>query len=412
MRGRRLDIAIAVAAAAFQVAATYGASRHQTPERGYDAGAVVLLAASGLVVAFRRRWPSATLLAAFALTLTYWTIGYPRGPVFVGLIIAFVTAIWLGRRRVAIAVAVAGAVGFPWLGPLIGTADHNPDTGAQIAVVTWLVALATFAELLRAHRVRRAEAVRRREAEAQRQADEERMRIARELHDVLAHNISLINVQSGVALHLIDERPEQARVALEAIKQASKEALGELRHVLGVLRGADESPPRAPGGLDGLDDLVERAEAAGLRLRIERTGEPRDVPAAVDLAAFRIVQEAVTNTLRHAGASSSVVRLGYGPDDLTVSVDDDGRTGVVPAPGSEGSGSGIAGMRERVATLGGELRAGPRPGGGFRVEARLPLGTADGAPPVPGETEPAGRDAEHAARRADEPAPAPTGAGE
>jgi signal transduction histidine kinase len=375
MRVRRIDVVLAVVVAAFQTGATYGAGLHQDPVREYDVFAALLLASAGLVLVFRARWPSATLIGAFVPTLAYWSIGYPRGPAFAGLIVAFATAIWAGRRRAAAAVAVVGVVAFPWLGPLLGR-GHNPDIPDQIAVVTWLVGLSTASELLRARRVRRTEALRLREAESRRQADEERMRIARELHDVLAHNISLINVQSGVALHLMDQQPEQARVALEAIKQASKEALGELRHVLGLLRGADESAPRAPGGLDGLDDLVARAWTAGLLVRVERTGSPHELPAAVDLAAFRIVQEAVTNTLRHAGAGpvTSVVHLDLAPDTLSIRVDDDGRGAAGAARHSDGSGTGLAGMRERVATLGGELRVGPRPGGGFRVEARLPLG--------------------------------------
>jgi signal transduction histidine kinase len=404
---RLRDVALAVGVAAFQVGATYGAGRHQHPTRGYDVFAGILLAAAGLALLFRTRWPSATLVATFVLTLGYWSIGYPRGPIFLGLVIAYVNALWTGHRRVAFAVAVAGVVGFPWLGPALGR-GHGTDLGGQIAVITWLVGLTTFSELARARRTRRAETVRQRAAEAQRQADEERLRIARELHDVLAHNISLMSVQSGVALHLMDERPEQARVALEAIRHASKEALGELRHVLAVLRG-DESAPRAPGGLDGLDALVARAWTAGLRVQVERTGEPRPVPAAVDLAAFRIVQEAVTNTLRHAGpgATTSVVRLGYGPDALTVQVDDDGRAPAATLPGTgDGTGSGLVGMRDRAATLGGELHAGPRAGGGFRVEARLPLPPEDAAPddavagseaaPVPEDPLGPGRAAEHA----------------
>jgi signal transduction histidine kinase len=377
MRARRIDIVLAVVVAAIQTGATYGAGTHQDPVREYDVFAALLLAAAGLVLVFRLRWPSATLVGAFVATLAYWSIGYPRGPAFLGLIVAFATAIWAGRRRAAAAVAVAGVVAFPWLGPLLGR-GNDPDLGDQIAVLTWLIGLSTASELLRARKVRRTEAQRLREAEAQRQADEERMRIARELHDVLAHNISLINVQSGVALHLMDQQPEQARVALEAIKHASKEALGELRHVLGLLRGADEAAPRAPGGLDGLDGLVERAWTAGLVVRVERTGSRRELPAAVDLAAYRIVQEAVTNTLRHAGAGpvTSVVHLDFSPDALAIRVDDDGRGATGATGHSGGSGTGLAGMRERVATLGGELRTGPRPGGGFRVEARLPLGDA------------------------------------
>jgi signal transduction histidine kinase len=185
-----------------------------------------------------------------------------------------------------------------------------------------------------------------------------------------------MNVQAGVALHLMDERPEQARTALSAIKQASNEALSELRSVLEILRQGNEEPPRAPAsGLARLDDLVARTEAAGLRVTKEIRGAPKAVPAEVDLAAFRIVQEALTNVTRHAGADHATVRIGYAERDITVQVDDDGNG--TPVTRSTGGGRGIRGMRERVASLGGELEAGAKPGGGFRIKARLPLSTDD-----------------------------------
>jgi signal transduction histidine kinase len=204
--------------------------------------------------------------------------------------------------------------------------------------------------------------------EARRRAGEERMRIARELHDVLAHNISLINVQAGVALHLMDEQPGQSRTALQAIKQASNDALGELRSVLDVLRQGEEQPPRSPAtGLAQLGSLVAGVQATGLEVRTRVEGVPRPLPAGTDLAAFRIVQESLTNVTRHAGPATATVLVRYGDRELTVQVDDDGR-----GPGASGPGNGIRGMRERVAALDGELTAGPRPGGGFRVEAHLP----------------------------------------
>jgi signal transduction histidine kinase len=221
------------------------------------------------------------------------------------------------------------------------------------------------------------EAARTRAEEDRRRAGEERLRIARELHDVLAHNISLINVQAGVALHLMDEQPGQSRTALVAIKQASNDALRELRSVLDILRQGSDAPRSPTSGLDSLDGLVANAAAAGLEVRSRVEGTPRPLPAGVDLAAFRIVQEALTNVTRHAGRpATATVLVAYGDHDLTVQVDDDGE-GVDRAH-PNGGGNGIRGMRERAATLGGELTAGPRPGGGFRVSAQLPL---DGARP-------------------------------
>jgi signal transduction histidine kinase len=223
-------------------------------------------------------------------------------------------------------------------------------------------------------------AERTRAEEDRRRAGEERMRIARELHDVLAHNISLINVQAGVALHLMDEQPGQSRSALEAIKQASNDALHELRSVLDILRQGGDAPRSPTSGLDSLDGLVANAAAAGLEVRIRVEGTPRALPAGVDLAAFRIVQEALTNVTRHAGPATATVLVAYGDDGLTVQVDDDGK-GVGSAGGR--SGNGIRGMRERAAALGGELFTGPRAGGGFRVSAHLPLPKGSGEPRRP-----------------------------
>jgi signal transduction histidine kinase len=205
-----------------------------------------------------------------------------------------------------------------------------------------------------------------------RQASEERLRIARELHDVLGHHLSLINVQAGVGLHLMDSRPEQAREALTAIKTASAEALREVRAVLGVLRPEEEAAPRAPA--PGLDRLADLTAEAGLPVAVRVRGTARPLPAEVDRAAYRIVQEALTNVRRHAGSAvTATVTIGYGNGDVTVRVDDngqgaDGADATEPPPGG-----GIAGMRARAVALGGDLTAEPRAEGGFRVEARLPV---------------------------------------
>src|SRR5205085_3628776 len=198
-----------------------------------------------------------------------------------------------------------------------------------------------------------------------------RLRIARELHDALGHHLSLINVQSGVALHLNEQLPEQVRASLEAIKDSSKEALTELRSVLAILRQDGESAPRSPTStLARIGDLVEQAGAAGLEVRTETVGTQRQLPFSVDVAAFRIVQEALTNVARHSASSTATVRITYGERDLTVEVEDEG-----PGKASDGQpsgGRGIQGMRERVSALGGGLEAGPR-SGGFRVQAAIPV---------------------------------------
>ena len=361
---------------AFQIGITHVAGRHQIEHHALDALGDALLAMAALALIGRRRWPVPTLGVAVAATLAYVLLYYPQGPIWLPLILALFNAMIRGHRLVAWGALVVGYPAFIWLPHLIGRDPRPPNVAAAVGVAAWLLVLGTVAEIARIRRERSREAERMRAEEARRRASEERLRIARELHDVLAHNISLINVQAGVALHLMDERPEQARTALTAIKQASKEALGELRSVLGVLRQVDETPPRAPApSVARLEGLVSRASAAGLQVRTEVEGTPRALPAGVDLAAFRIVQEALTNVARHAGPATATIRVRYGDRDLTVQVDDNGNGAA--QGGTPGGGNGIPGMRERAAALGGELEAGPRPGGGFRVLARLPLDGAE-----------------------------------
>ena len=370
------DAALAFGIAAVQVAGTFLAGHRQPERESFDVLAGLLLAAGPAALVVRRRFPAAVLGWTFATTFLYVALDYPRGPVFFALIAAFFTAVLAGRRRVAWASLAAGYVSFLWL----VEPDEPPSLVAALGLLAWFIVLATVAEVVRGRRDRRVETARAAEEEARRRAGEERLRIARELHDVLAHDISLINVQAGVALHLIEEQPEQARTALTAIKAASKDALGELRSVLEVLRQVDEGPPRTPtAGLDDLDRLVSGATAAGIDVRVVTEGAPRQLPPSVDLAAFRIVQEALTNVTRHAGQATATISLAYGEHGLTVQVDDDGRgtSSNGPGPsgprsGEHGGGNGIRGMSERAAALGGTLEAGPKPGGGFRVTASLP----------------------------------------
>jgi signal transduction histidine kinase len=251
-----------------------------------------------------------------------------------------------------------------------------------LGLAAGLTLMLAVAELIRIRSQRAAALARSREEELRRLASEERIRMARDLHDVVAHNISVINVQANTALHLMDRQPERARSALTTINDVSKQALVELRSVLGVLRDVDADgaagwAPRAPApGLSLMGDLVDHAAAAGLAVRVEAEGEPVPLPADVDLAAYRIVQEALTNSARHSRGANATVRLGYDGAGLRLEVSDDGRSRPPPdraQAGLAGSGHGIAGMTERAAALGGTLEAGPRPGGGFRVRAWLPL---------------------------------------
>jgi signal transduction histidine kinase len=206
----------------------------------------------------------------------------------------------------------------------------------------------------------------------------ERLRIARELHDVVAHSFAAIALHAGVAEHVMDDRPDQVGEALRAIKAVSGEAARELRAILGVLRRVDDGQPAAASrGVAGLDALAATASSAGVPTRVAISGRPRPLLAAVDQAAYRIVQESLTNVLRHAGAASASVRVAYEPNRLVVEVVDDGRAREAgDGGGSPGTGHGIAGMRERALAFGGQLEAGKRPGGGFRVRASLPFGGA------------------------------------
>lgn len=201
---------------------------------------------------------------------------------------------------------------------------------------------------------------------------EERLRIARELHDVVGYSFATISMQAGAALHVIGEHPDKAIEALSAIKSASKEAVSELRGILGMLRQAEVGAAATTPGLGRLDRLAESTSAAGVRTHLHVIGRRRPLPATVDLAAFRIVQESLANILRHASAATALVTITYTRDSLIVEVEDDGR-GDAGAEASPGSGHGIAGMRERALAVGGELEAGPRPDRGFHVRARLPV---------------------------------------
>ena len=366
------DAALAAGLAAFAAVGTHFAAHGQHAYRQVDAGAYALAVAAAGALVWRRRYPVQVMGVVFAATLVYFALGYPGGPIWLPLIVAYFTAAVRGHRLAAAITAAAGFAVFPWLDYLLRNA-RPPSAIFLGALAAWLLLVLGAAEIVRGRRERAAETALIREEEQLRRASEERLRIARELHDAIGHHLSLINVQSGVALHLGEELPEQARSSFSAIKQASKEALSELRSVLSVLRQEDEPAPRSPTStIARLDDLVSQAAAAGLAVRTEIDGPPRPLPFSVDAAAYRIVQEALTNVARHAGPATAIVRVCYAERDLAVQVDDDG-TGPPPGPPA-GNGRGIIGMRERAAALGWELQAGARPSGGFRVQARLPLG--------------------------------------
>jgi signal transduction histidine kinase len=289
----------------------------------------------------------------------------------ISFIIAFFVAATAGKRYWAWLALVINFAWAIWLAPLIYGYRIPPGNDALL-LAGWVLAVAIAAEAYR-FRAERVAATRvGRQLDQRRRQGEERLRIARDLHDVIGHNISLINVQASMGLDLIDSQPAQARAALSAIKSASKEALEELRTMLTTLRQDDDAPRSPAPGLDRLPELIELTRAAGLSVEVEVAGKAPSLPAAVHLAAYRIIQESLTNVARHAGRARVTVRVTYDDTNMRVEIDDDGK-----APAGEGfaigTGSGITDMRERAAALGGDLSAGFRHGGGFRVSARLPV---------------------------------------
>ncbi|HEX5368110.1 MAG TPA: sensor histidine kinase [Dehalococcoidia bacterium] len=366
-----LPLLMAAVAVLIQEVGSHFAAHGQPDRNSVDMFAVVLLAVGPVVLLMLRRLPVAALWIVTGVTLAYVLLGYPYGPVFLSLVVAMFLAVMERRRLAAIGAAVALYVGCFGSRYLFGL-ESPPSLGLLFAVGAWLTAVLAISEVARMRRASQLEAQVVKEEEEQRRRSEERLTIARELHDVLAHHISLINVQAGVALHLLEKRPEQAQTALAAIEGASREALTELRSVLDILRQPDEAAPRTPApGLARLTSLTAQAEAAGLRVSTRVDGTASILPAPVDAAAFRIIQEALTNVIRHAGARSASIALSYGPHELTVEVSDDG-TGQ-SATTNRGGGNGIPGMRERVKALGGSFEAGPRSPQGFKVTASLPL---------------------------------------
>src|SRR6266536_2680795 len=346
----------AAAIAAFTIGGTFGSQGQQHDVRHLDAFGVTLLALICAAMVLRRRDPRATLLIVGVGVCGYFALGYPWGPVFLPLTLAVGSAVLAGQRLLAW-LSCAVVYWFIIWGPFyLGGLGRRPGW-ADAANVAWPLVILIGAEVMRSGRERAASAAGSR-AELSRR---------------------------------------QASTALTAIKQASKEALGELRSVLGLLRASSEQAPLSPvPGMDQLGDLTSRARAAGLAVRADITGDKRPLPADTDLAAYRIVQEALTNVIRHAGARTVTVRVSYGDTGLGIEIQDDGRgvtSGAVnqnarSGRGADGGvhasskpragGNGIAGMRERARLLGGELTARPLPGQGFLVRARLPISRVPG----------------------------------
>ncbi|SEG47789.1 Signal transduction histidine kinase [Thermomonospora echinospora] len=394
LRAAVQDVVLALFVTVMQVQGTVArAAAEGAPRPLTDFGNLgfTLLVVSGLVVAVRRRWPVPVFVTTALAGLVYYGLDFPDGPAWIGLFVSLYTlaAYGDGRRSLVIAGAGIAVLAAGWL---VAAADIEPR-----AAIGWVffrigvsVLSAALGESVRSRRVIAAEAQERaelaertREEEARARVDAERLRIAREVHDTVAHAIAIINVQAGVTAHVLDKRPEQAREALRAIEQTSSRALREMRAILGVLR--DDNDGRAPHpGLEQIDELTAKAREAGLDVTLQATEPPTPLPSAVGGAAYRILQESITNVIRHVGPTRVTVALNPGIDVLEIRVTDEGRRtgsgdGRADRPPGNGvdtpakPGRGILGMRERCRLLGGELDAGPLPGGGFEVTARLPL---------------------------------------
>ena len=383
------------------------------------AAALLLVAVASLVLVVRNRWPLAVLGVSVAAVTVYSALGYVNGAALLAPVVAVYTVATKDTPLRAIGwAALATAV------LMTATGLHNPfgPTGAGFYLIPGLVAAGCLGGIAVASRRAYVVSIEARaEQDAQRRIDEERLRIARDLHDVVAHTMATINVQAGAAAHVAAERPEVAVEALQTIKAASKDGLRELRAILNVLRRADEADPIRPtSGIAQVGTLAERARQAGLDTTLSVAGQQRPLPAAVELAAYRIVQESLTNTIRHAGPATATVSLTYLDGELRVEVTDTGggkaagtgaaagaAAGAATGPAAgwatgaagaatgaaagntrdgdapervPGTGHGLAGMRERAASVGGTVEAGPLADGGFRVAARLPAP----APTAPG----------------------------
>ncbi|GAA4043636.1 sensor histidine kinase [Arthrobacter methylotrophus] len=359
---------IVIAVALIQVLGTVFSANHQGTLRPLDPLAFMLLFAGPAALAFRTRKPAVMLPITLAATFSYVLLGYAWGPIVLSLAVSIILTAaaglrweaWLGAGFCAAAIVLTAVF-----------AGNDPALIRASAGVAWTAILVLIGEGFRRRGERMAEYRRRREAAKQAERDEYRLTLARDIHDVVAHSLSMINVQASVALHLGTNDPEKLRPALEAIKAASKESLTEVRQLLGVLRDDAPLSPPAPPSLARIPELVEDARRGGLDVRLENSVAHEPVgtaqqETAQQETAYRVVQEALSNVRRHSGAASAVVLLEWAGNALKVRIDDDG-AGLRGAP----AGNGLRGMRERVEALGGTLRLTPLEPG-LRVEAMLP----------------------------------------
>jgi signal transduction histidine kinase len=365
------------------IALVFQARSEHMPPQGPLAVALVL--AGSLPLAWRRRHPLGANLAVGAAAIAYGIAPFPDlvTPVPLGGVVALYSAVAWCDRRVAVIAGVASAVGVVVVALLPATNTDLLDFSFTTLLLAGAWVLGDSARIRRAYtaelEARAAGLARERDLEARRAVTAERARIARELHDVIAHHVSMMVVQAEAGPVLVEGGdPAGASRAFDTISGIGRQALVEMRRLLGVLRqeGGEAAPSLAPQpGVEQLEALVEQVHEAGLEVELAVEGEPVPLPPGVGLSAYRIVQEALTNALRHAGPSRVRVLVRYAGEDLRVEVRDDGRGAAAGNGRDGGPGHGLIGMRERVHLFGGDLTAGPGPEGGFTVAARLPIGS-------------------------------------
>jgi signal transduction histidine kinase len=367
--------AAAIVFAALAIGVTLGEQGRTPTARPLDALGIALLLGGSLPVAVSRWWPVPAYLVASLSIGAYQALAYPTtSPYFLGVAVTAYQAAAPGHRVRSVLLAALAV-------PIYGAGAIIRDQPELAYIMTVLTAAAFVAgqvacELRETSARREAEA---RAEEERRMLTEERLRIARELHDVISHSIATIGVQAGVAAHVMDEHPEEARAALVAIKVVSRDAMRDLRGMLGVLRGSDEAEDREPQpGLGRLPELVEQVRNAGVAVQLRFDGLARPLTPATDLAGFRVVQEALTNVIRHAPGASACVCVRYAPEVVRIEVTNAGaHLTDTRASAATGTGHGLAGLRERASVLGGTFEAGPTNDGGFGVVACLPTSTRD-----------------------------------
>ncbi|MBP2329802.1 signal transduction histidine kinase [Kibdelosporangium banguiense] len=354
---KAIDIAFALLATVISVVGSAVASRITHAGLTIDVLGLVLAAGAGMALIARRRWPLVSLGTTTAFTTLYLTLNYPYGPV----VFTFLAAVYAVGRYEPLSKSVPVAV-VSWLVfsvHLLTNKSALPGLYGLIPVTGFVLIPLALGVIVRANReafeLARAEAIRER-------VSNERLRVAQEVHDVVGHGLAAIKMQADIALHLLTKKPEQAEIALKAISQTSTEALDELRATLTVVRGRAPAP-----GLGLLPDLTDRMSHAGVEVKLNVVGTQRDLPAAVNLAGYRVVQESLTNVLKHSSVKRATVRVGYEPGSVRIKVSNPSSGPVLPS-----AGFGIPGMRERVTALGGEFSAGPTEDGLFEVRATIP----------------------------------------